>query len=910
MNKHLSVCRIVLLVWLLFLQSMTGYAQLEIKVRDVKCHGGSDGAIEILTGFQAVFEWLDGHYSAGTSAYRDLLEAGTYTVVISLRDGGDGKVENCSEARSIEVKQPSQLKLNIKSIPVPGPHKCWRKVPVTLEVSASGGTPPYTIGNVQTNVIQKFAPSSGVYKFNVLDDNHCYAKIEKHVMIGAKWCSQDPNDILGPSGYDNPNWVSKFDTLPYTIRFENDPLLATAPAQHIFITHDFDEGINPYSFRLRDFGFGDHHFSVPDNSPSFQKRYDLTEELDIYLDVVAGLNVQTNQAFWSLTAIDPLTGQRPVNPLIGFLPVNDTITSSGEGFVSFSVKPKANTMTGDTVHALAEIVFDENEPIRTNTWTNVIDALPPATALNPLQPITEDGQISLTWTGSDDPNGSGLGEIRMYVSIDSSDFIFSDVINLDSSSYLFRGEYGRHYQFKLIGIDNTGNTELKQGIDGAVFILPRKEIIITSVDDIDFCAKETLDIEWTTIMVDTVHLYMQINQSGSLIQLAQGLTMDASPFSWSIPDSLSDMHVQLFVVMADSVAIRDSSGIFYVHRLPNVIVDDDIHTCVGAIHHLAATGANHFDWQPSSIYHAPGESVLSFIADTSIQYHVTGTDAVGCTNTDSILITVHSDYLDTLLIEICNQDSVFAGGEYQNAPGFYIDELASSFGCDSTVVTELVLNGPCIFPSPQVYVDEDATGLNNGTSWENAFIELRDALKVAGEWAGANVIWVAEGTYSPHPTRRDTSFILHDSIKIYGGFLGFETTLSERTVNPELVKISGDINLADTLWDNSYHTVVFSSACQQCSIDGATIRYGQADALINAFKIGAGVLNEGVGHFYNVVFERNYATDLGAALYSSGAAANLIIENCIFRLNTSNLGRDVVNLNGAQVEFRGLNSIH
>jgi predicted outer membrane repeat protein len=65
-----------------------------------------------------------------------------------------------------------------------------------------------------------------------------------------------------------------------------------------------------------------------------------------------------------------------------------------------------------------------------------------------------------------------------------------------------------------------------------------------------------------------------------------------------------------------------------------------------------------------------------------------------------------------------------------------------------------------------------------------------------------------------------------------------------------------------------------------------------------------------VGHFKNVIFERNYATDQGGALHSSGAGANLIIEDCIFRLNTSSLGKDVVNLSGAQVEFRGANGIH
>ncbi|MDZ4749638.1 MAG: hypothetical protein SH808_14230 [Saprospiraceae bacterium] len=131
-------------------------------------------------------------------------------------------------------------------------------------------------------------------------------------------------------------------------------------------------------------------------------------------------------------------------------------------------------------------------------------------------------------------------------------------------------------------------------------------------------------------------------------------------------------------------------------------------------------------------------------------------------------------------------------------------------------------------------------------------------------------------------------------------------TRGERIADPELVQISGDINILDTLWDNSYHTVVLSPTCQECIIDGVTITYGHANST-GPDNIGAGVLNEGIGHFKNIVFERNYATDQGAALHSSGAGANLIIENCIFRLNISSLGKDVVNLSGAQIEFRGAN---
>jgi hypothetical protein len=81
-----------------------------------------------------------------------------------------------------------------------------------------------------------------------------------------------------------------------------------------------------------------------------------------------------------------------------------------------------------------------------------------------------------------------------------------------------------------------------------------------------------------------------------------------------------------------------------------------------------------------------------------------------------------------------------------------------------------------------VYVDASATsGADDGTSWSDAFqgpSGLRRALAAA---ASGDEDWVADGTYLPTLSGvRTRSFDLKTNVKLYGGFVGGETSLSQR----------------------------------------------------------------------------------------------------------------------------------
>ena len=267
----------------------------------------------------------------------------------------------------------------------------------------------------------------------------------------------DPNEILTPAGFGPEKWVSYQDNLPYTIFFENDPEFATAAAQRVKITHRFDEDLNPFTFRLGDFGFGDYVFEVPPNLSYYSNQFDFTDSLGLVLKVLAGVDVAQNEAFWIFESVDPETGLAESLPATaGFLPVNDTSIHNGEGFVNFTIQPMVGSTTGSEIKASASIVFDDNPPILTNEDFNTIDADHPTSQLTSLQSNADSTQFQMEWEGKD--VGSGLGSYILHVSTNAGPFV-PTISDLKDSTYTFFGSSFNSYQFYIQSKDNVDNLE-------------------------------------------------------------------------------------------------------------------------------------------------------------------------------------------------------------------------------------------------------------------------------------------------------------------------------------------------------------------------------------------------------------------------------------------------------------------
>jgi len=271
----------------------------------------------------------------------------------------------------------------------------------------------------------------------------------------------DPNDLVGPPGVGGQRWIAGAQGQTYAISFSNIPT-APVPAQEVIVTMPLESNVNLSSLSLLGItvpnGTNNAQASVPAGAfnPSagvneFITNIDLRPTQNLLVNVDALLNPSTQTLTWTLTSIDPSTGQPPVNPLVGFLP------AGAEGSVSFGVTSKPGLATGTQIAEQASIVFVGNSPMSTAAWTNTIDNSSPVSQVTALSAAQSCPNFRVNWSGSD--LGSGLQGFTIYVSDTGAPFT-PWLTNTTSAGATYAGAAGHSYGFYSIATDLVGNVEL------------------------------------------------------------------------------------------------------------------------------------------------------------------------------------------------------------------------------------------------------------------------------------------------------------------------------------------------------------------------------------------------------------------------------------------------------------------
>jgi Ig-like domain CHU_C associated len=249
-------------------------------------------------------------------------------------------------------------------------------------------------------------------------------------------------------------------------------------------------------------------------------------------------------------------------------------------------------------------------------------------------------------------------------------------------------------------------------------------------------------------------------------------------------------------------------------------------------------------------------------------------------------------------------------------------------------------------PSTRWYVMPTSAGTADGRSWANASGDLQGTINTA---IGGDSIFVGAGIYKPSKDAsgnaspadvRKKLFFARSGISIFGGFLGTETSVSQRNLSNNKTILSGDIDNNDTdtngnsiadspsdiVGNNAYQVFVLNNCSKYTIIDGLIFtgsKNPNTTGLINQSVNGSSVyaytgavpiqssspiinncVFSGNSGFYGTInvantnstdtifFNNNYlinnfATYGGSAFFSKG---NSVVKNSIFANNNADYG--------------------
>ena len=161
-----------------------------------------------------------------------------------------------------------------------------------------------------------------------------------------------------------------------------------------------------------------------------------------------------------------------------------------------------------------------------------------------------------------------------------------------------------------------------------------------------------------------------------------------------------------------------------------------------------------------------------------------------------------------------------------------------------------------------IYVNQNATGANNGTSWANAYKDLQPALIAA---VSGDTLRVAQGVYKPTAGySRAPTFQLKNRVTLYGGY---PTGGGTRNPAANVTTLSGDIGTVGDNSDNSYHVVTGRETDNTAVLDGFTITGGNASGGDPDDRGGGMYSKAGSPTVQNVIFTGNSATNDGGGMY-------------------------------------------
>ena len=271
--------------------------------------------------------------------------------------------------------------------------------------------------------------------------------------------SFDPNEIAGPDGYGSDNYIGKGNLMNYRVYFENKDS-ATSPATDVVIHDTIDlKKLDYKTFSFGEIVIADSVYKIQAFAKEFTLLIDLYPRIASVVKVHGILDSAKGVITVTFNTLDRTTLDPNEDVDLGFLPPNKT-KSVGQANFSYTVGLKSTIKHNDVVANQASIYFDQNQPIKTNKYSNKIDIMAPTSSVSSLPIETTDSNFTVSWSGFD--SDCGLNYYNIFVS-DNDSAYKNWMANTSLTTSKYKGHRNHTYKFYSIALDSIGNTETYTG---------------------------------------------------------------------------------------------------------------------------------------------------------------------------------------------------------------------------------------------------------------------------------------------------------------------------------------------------------------------------------------------------------------------------------------------------------------
>ena len=494
--------------------------------------------------------------------------------------------------------------------------------------------------------------------WDMLDGDDCPNPTPIHPRVPAP--PVDPNEITGYTATSGSKAIgNRQSILPYIIEYENDSLLASGMA-HVVVVNDTLDGryFNLESFSATSFSIENEVTSI-NGGQNFIRTVDMRPEINVLAQVQLDYRIDTTFAVatWTFTSLDPMTLQPTVADSLGFLGIGKT------GEVDFTINRKADLPDSALIDNRAWIVFDNEEPIATSTWRNIIDNTPPISQIDSI--VYHGDTATVTITATD--NLSGVWRYNFYALMDG-DVLLPMAMNVPIDSAAMFTTPNEIVQFRSTAIDSAGNV-------GPLTLTP---FVTTFYDTLTVTACDNYTWGDSTYTV-----------SGEYTQNKSAMLRNA-------PDTVATLFLTVHhsttgtetVTACDSYTWHDSvytsSTLNSQFSTLNSVGCDSVTTLYLTVNYSTSssetvTTCDSYTWH-DSVYTA-----------STLNSQFSTLNSLGCDSTVTLHLTINNSTTGIETATACDSytwhDSVYTASTLNSQ-----FSTLNSLGCDSTVTLHLTIN--------------------------------------------------------------------------------------------------------------------------------------------------------------------------------------------------------------------------